>query len=121
LDKIEPHVAVDIGELAMPKFLVTYHGGSGVPSDPAAARMMRDAFASWASSVGAALVDPGGPLGAARTVSPTGTTDGQAVAEIGGYSMVEAAGVAEAAALVIGHPFIGRGGTLEVSEVIDLG
>jgi hypothetical protein len=35
--------------------------------------------------------------------------------------MVEAAGVAEAAALVTGHPYIGRGGTLEVSEVIDLG
>ncbi|MGA8296222.1 MAG: hypothetical protein WB770_04190 [Acidimicrobiales bacterium] len=105
----------------MAKFLVTYHGGPGMPSDPEAARMMLEAFQGWAGGVGRLLVDPGAPVGAAKTVSASGATDGQNEAAIGGYSILEADDLEGAVALVESHPFIARGGTLQVSECVVVG
>ena len=97
----------------MPKFLVTYHG-MGEPA-PEQAQQAMAAFMAWASSVGAALVDPGAPLGPARTVSSGSVLDGPADGPAGGYSVVEAADLDSAVELVKNHPFVGRGGSLQVS------
>ncbi len=105
----------------MAKYLVTYHGGSGMPSDPEEARHMLQAFQAWASSVGPALLDPGAPLGAAVTVSEGGVAEGQQGAAIGGYSLLEASGPEEAAELLRSHPFVARGGSLQASEAIPVG
>ena len=61
----------------MPKFLVTYHG-SNMPHDAESMAKARDAFMDWAGKTGRALVDPGAPIGAARTISSKGTKDGLA-------------------------------------------
>ena len=105
----------------MAKYLVTYHGGEGMPSEPAAVQQMMQAFMAWAQRVGAALVDPGAPLAAAKTVSAGGVDDGQGEAAIGGYSILEADNVDGAVALVKDHPFLSRGGTLQVNEAVNVG
>lgn len=105
----------------MPKYLVTYHGGPGMPTDPDAARQMMEAFQGWAGGVGRLLVDPGAPIGPARTVTASGSTDGQQEAAIGGYSILEAEDLEGAVALVESHPFLQRGGTLQVNEAEALG
>jgi hypothetical protein len=105
----------------MPKYLVTYHGGPGMPTDPGAARQMLEAFQGWAGGVGRLLIDPGAPLGAAKTVSSSGSIDGQQEAAIGGYSILEAEDLEGAVALVESHPFLQRGGTLQVSENVAVG
>jgi hypothetical protein len=97
----------------MPKFLVTYHG-MGEPA-PEQAQQAMAAFMAWASSVGGALVDPGAPLGPAKTVSSGSVMDGPAEGPVGGYSIVEAADLDSAVGLVKNHPFVGRGGSLQVS------
>lgn len=97
----------------MPKFLVTYHG-MGEPA-PDQAQQAMAAFMAWASSVGDALVDPGAPLGPAKTVSSGSVSDSHADGPAGGYSILEAADLDSAVELVKGHPFIGRGGSLQVS------
>jgi hypothetical protein len=101
------------------KYLVTYHGGS-TPTDPAAAARMREAFMSWAATVGAALVDPGAPLTRSKSVSAGGVSDGQLAAAVGGYSILEASDLDAAVRLVREHPFVARGGTLQVSEAAAL-
>jgi len=105
----------------MPKYLVTYHGGEGMPTDPAVAQQMMQAFQAWAAGAGSALVDPGAPLADAKTVTSDGTKDGQSVAQVGGYSLLQADDLATAAKLVESHPFVARGGTLQVTEAVDLG
>jgi hypothetical protein len=97
----------------MPKFLVTYHG-SGEPS-PEEAQQAMAAFMAWASSVGEALVDPGAPLGPARTVTSQSVSDGPAADPANGYSILDAADLDGAVELVKAHPFISRGGSLQVS------
>ncbi len=108
-------------EEPMPTYLVTYHGGPGMPPDPAAAQQMLAAFQTWVAEVGSAMRDPGAPLGAAETVSGDSVADGQQEAAIGGYTLLDARNLDEAVALVKGHPFLARGGSLQVNEAVSVG
>jgi hypothetical protein len=96
------------------KFLVTYHG-SGMPADAAQAEQARAAFGEWLARAGTAVADPGAPLRPGTQVS-NGTPTPQVA--IGGYSVIEAANVEEAVTILRSHPFVARGGTLQVDEAI---
>jgi hypothetical protein len=106
---------------SMPTYLVTYHGSGGVPPTPEAAEQAKAAFGAWVASVGAAMVDPGAPLAASKAVSSSGVTDGPATDPLVGYTVLRADDLASAVNLVDNHPFMARGGTLQVSEAVDLG
>jgi len=101
----------------MPKFLVTYHGGD-MPASAEGREQAIAAFAAWASATGEAVVDPGAPLGAARTVTADSVADGVAQGTPTGYSVLDAADLDRAVDLVRSHPFIGRGGSLQVSQAM---
>ena len=103
----------------MPKFLITYHG-AGAPA-PEQAQEAMAAFMAWASSAGEALVDPGAPLGPAKTVTAGSVVDGPAEGPPNGYSILQAPDLDSAVALVKEHPFVGRGGSLQVSTAALLG
>jgi hypothetical protein len=105
------------GGHSMPRFLVTYHGG-GMPDSEEGRQQAMAAFAAWVGATGPALVDPGAPLGAFRTVSPGSVTDGAAPGPANGYSVLEAADLDHAVELVRDHPYVGRGGSLQVSEAV---
>lgn len=105
----------------MPSYLITYHGGPGMPTDPEAARQMLEAFQGWVANVGAAMQDPGAPLGQARTVTVDSERDGHGEAIIGGYTIIDAATLDDAVELVRTHPFLSRGGALQVNESISVG
>jgi hypothetical protein len=81
---------------------------------------MEAAFRAWVAEVGGGMVDPGAPLGAASVVSSTGISD-SAAAPIQGYSLFRADNLDAAIRLVQSHPFVARGGSLQVSEAMDLG
>ncbi len=98
----------------MSRFLVTYHGG-GMPSDPALAQQARAAFGEWVAKAGKAVIDPGAPLRPGIRVSNGDQTPEVA---IGGYSILEAATLADAVDILRSHPFVARGGTLQVDEAI---
>ena len=100
----------------MPKFLVTYHGGGAVPHDPAVMERIRAAFMQWAQKTGPALVDPGSPISARKTVTSKGVNDGAADGPFDGWSVVEAANMDEVAGILKDHPFVGRGGSLQINE-----
>jgi hypothetical protein len=101
----------------MPTYLVIYHGAGSPPASPEARDQMMAAFGAWVASVGDHMIDPGAPLGPSKSVSPEGVSDGGS-AQIGGYSLIKADDLDAAAGLVKNHPFVGRGGTLQVSEAV---
>jgi hypothetical protein len=105
----------------MPTYLVTYHGSGAPPPTPEAQKQAMEAFGAWIASVGDAMVDPGAPLAASKSVGPGGTTDDPANGPIAGYTLLRAADLDAAAQLVANHPFVSRGGTLQVSEAVHLG
>jgi hypothetical protein len=92
-----------------------------MPADPEAAKQMIAAFQAWVAEVGNAMRDPGAPLAAAKTVSGDSVADGQTIAPIGGYTTIEASNLGEAVELVRSHPFLTRGGSLQVSEAVSVG
>jgi hypothetical protein len=102
----------------MPTFLVTYHGGGGPPASPEAREQMMAAFQAWAASVGDNMIDPGAPLGPSKVVASDGVTDGAATGNLGGYTLITAGSLDEAVKIVQDHPFVSRGGTLQVSEAV---
>ena len=103
----------------MPKFLITYHGeGGGMPASAEAREQMMAAFQAWAASVGDSMIDPGAPLGPAKAVTASGVSDGSADGRVSGYTLLSADSMDAAVGLVQSHPFLGRGGTLQVSEAV---
>jgi hypothetical protein len=101
----------------MAKFLVTYVGGGEMPADPEMRQQMMNAFMAWAAGVGDKMIDPGAPLGPAKVVSSDGVRDGEP-GGVGGYTLLSADSLDDAVELVRNHPFVGRGGTLHVSEAV---
>ncbi|HEX6538407.1 MAG TPA: YciI family protein [Candidatus Dormibacteraeota bacterium] len=102
----------------MTTYLVTYHGGSGPPATPEQAQQMAAAFGQWLASAGDAVKDPGSPLKPATQVA--GGTPTERIA-IGGYSVIEAPDLDAAVKILQPHPFVARGGTLQVDEAFSIG
>jgi hypothetical protein len=103
----------------MPTFLITYHGGGEMPASPEAREQMMAAFQAWAASTGKSMVDPGAPLGRSKVVASGSVSDGAADGRLGGgYTLLSAGDLDSAVALVQSHPFLSRGGTLQVSEAV---
>jgi hypothetical protein len=76
------------------------------------------AFGRWVSTTGKALVDPGAPLGPSKTVAKGSVTEGPASGPSAGYSVLEADDLDAAVDLVRNHPFVARGGSLQVTAAI---
>ncbi len=98
----------------MARFLVTYHG-SGMPDDPELMEQAKQGFLAWVGQAGSAIVDPGAPLQMVRQVS---SGSPETPVEIGGYSIIEADDADAAAAVLQSHPYVARGGTLQVNQVL---
>ncbi len=73
------------------------------------------AFIAWVGDAGDAIVDPGAPV---HMVEQVATGQAAAPAEIGGYSIIEAADADAAASVLKSHPYVGRGGTLQINEIL---
>lgn len=101
----------------MARFLVTYYAGD-MPCDPASVAEARDAFMRWAGKAGSALADMGEPVRSAVTVAGGVACDGAAGEPFMGWSVIEALDGEAAVRLMQDHPFIGRGGVLQISEPV---
>ncbi len=102
----------------MAKFLITYHG-AGMPHDPDGIAQARQAFQEWATKTGSALSEAGAPIKSSKTLSDAGLIDGAPTDPMTGWSVIDAENADAAAKLVKDHPFISRGGLLQISEPID--
>ena len=102
----------------MATYLITYHGAMEMPSSPEAREAMMSAFMQWAGSVGDGMVDPGSPLGPSTILTSESETAGSAGGPIGGYTIIKADSMDDAVSAVRSHPFLSRGGTLQVSEAV---
>jgi hypothetical protein len=97
----------------MTKFLVTYHGGPA--PTPESMPAMMAAFEDWTTQHKAVIVDGGAPVMPAGQVA---TGDAEPLASIGGYSILEGS-EADVQAALQAHPFVARGGTLQLNAALD--
>ena len=98
----------------MARFLVVYHGSEMTHGSEAMAQA-KAAFEQWVGEVGGAVVDPGAPVRIVAQVSKAGMDD---PVDVNGYSIIEAESSDAAVKLLETHPFVGRGGILQVNEFV---
>ena len=97
----------------MAKYVYIYKGGSRPETEEEGAKVMA-AWQSWLGGMGDHVVDAGMPFGESRGVNG-GSTSG-----LGGYSVVNAGSLDEAAEHAKGCPIFASGGTVEVYETIEM-
>jgi hypothetical protein len=101
----------------MARFLVTYYAGD-MPEDPESIAQARRAFSQWAAKTGAALADIGAPIRSTTTISSDGIHNGAPAGPFMGWSVIESEDRNVAVRLMRDHPFVSRGGVLQLSEPV---
>ena len=102
----------------MTKYVLTYSGGGDMPSTDEEIQQVMAAWEGWYTNLADAVVDGGNPTGAAKTISPDGSvTDG---GNITGYTLIQADSLDAATDMAKGCPVLTNGGTVVVSEAIDM-
>lgn len=103
----------------MGKYVFAYRGGDGMAQSEEEQRAVMAAWMAWFEQLGDVVVDGGNPFGASTTVTSAGA-EGAGAAGLGGYSVVSAGSLAEAAEHARGCPSLAQGGTVEVYEALDM-
>jgi hypothetical protein len=101
----------------MGKFVFLYAGGQSADT-PEAQKAAMEAWMGWFGTLGDDVVDIGNPFGASSTVSADGSSKDGAAGGMGGYSVISANTLSEAASKAKGCPVLAGGGTVEVYEAL---
>ena len=105
----------------MPKYILAYHGGSGMPESEAEQAAIMEAWSAWFAGMGEAIVDGGNPIGHTKTVESDGSTrNGGGANPITGYSLISAADMDAALGLAGTCPVLAAGGSVEVAEAVEM-
>jgi hypothetical protein len=105
----------------MPKYVLAYHGGSGMPESEAEQAVIMEAWSAWFAGMGEAVVDGGNPIGQTKTVASDGSpSDGGGTNPITGYSLISAVDMYAAVGLAGTCPVLASGGSVEVAEAIEM-
>ncbi|WP_455222045.1 YciI family protein [Kaarinaea lacus] len=103
----------------MKQFVLVYLGGSQ-PSSPEEANKHFSKYTAWLSSLGDSVVIPTIPLKDTSTVSPDGTIREGGSSAMSGFSIIKADSMKAALSIAQDCPFLEIGGSLEVSELMQM-
>jgi len=103
----------------MAQYIITYLGGDQ-PSSPEEGQQHFAKYREWLSSLGDSAVSPANPLKNTSTVNPDGTVTTGGTTSMSGYTIIEADSMETALAAAKACPFLDIGGSLEVSELVQM-
>ena len=103
----------------MPQFIITYIGGDK-PSSPEEGQKHMAKYKVWLSSLGDSAVSPANPLKNTSTVNPDGTVTSGGSTSMSGYTIIDVDSMDAALSIAKNCPFLDMGGSLEVSELIQM-
>jgi hypothetical protein len=106
-------------ETQMTQFVFVYLGGNH-PANPAEAEKHFSKYMQWLTSLGDAVISPTIPLKDTHTVSPDGAVREGGSSAMSGFSIIEADSINDALKIAQDCPFLEIGGTLEVSELMQM-
>lgn len=101
----------------MAKFVFAYTGGA-MHESPEEQQKAMDAWMSWFGGLGEAVVDHGNPFSGGCTVGADGAVSDGGASALGGYSIIEAVSLSDAADKAKGCPVFAGGGAVEVYEAL---
>ena len=103
----------------MPQYIITYLGGNQ-PSSPEEGKLHFSKYMDWLSSLSNSAVSPANPLKDTSTVHPDGTVTDGGTTTMSGYTIIEVDSKESALSIAKACPFLDIGGSLEVSELVEM-
>ncbi len=103
----------------MPQFAITYLGGNQ-PSSPEEGKQHMAKYMEWISSLGDSAVSPMNPFKSTQTVNPDGNATAGSSTKMSGYTIIKADSMDAALSIAKSCPFLEIGGTMEVSELMQM-
>ncbi len=107
------------GETQMPQYIITYLGGDQ-PSTPEEGKQHFAKYQEWLSSLGDSAVSPANPFKNTSTVNSDGTVTSGSTTAMSGYTIIESDSMEAALEIAKACPFLDIGGSLEVSELMQM-
>jgi hypothetical protein len=106
-------------KIRMPQYCISYIGGNQ-PSTPEEGQKHMNKYMEWLASLGEAAVSPMNPLANTQTVHPDGSVTQGSISWMSGYTLVEVDSMEAALDMAKACPFLEIGGSLEVSELMQM-
>jgi hypothetical protein len=103
----------------MPQFILTYLGGEK-PATPEEGKQHFAKYQEWLASLGESAVSPANPLKNTNTVNSDRSVETGSKTTMSGFTIVEAESIEAALAIAKACPFLDIGGSLEVSELMQM-
>ncbi len=103
----------------MTQFVFVYLGGNQ-PPNPEEANQHFEKYMAWLSSLGDAVVSPTIPLKDTHTVGPDRVVREGGRSAMSGFSIIKADSLEAALSIAQACPFLEIGGSLEVSELMQM-
>jgi hypothetical protein len=103
----------------MPQYVIVYLGGDQ-PSSPEEDKQQMSKYMDWLFSLGDSVVSPANPLKNTSTVNSDGTVTTGGTTTMSGYTIIKADSMDAALSIAKACPFLDIGGSLEVSELIEM-
>lgn len=103
----------------MSQYIITYLGGDQ-PSSPEEGKQHFAKYKEWLSSLGDSVVSPANPFKNTNTVNSDGTVTTGSITAMSGYTIIESDSMESALSIAKRCPFLEIGGSLEVSELMQM-
>ena len=103
----------------MAQYIITYLGGEQ-PSSPEEGQQHFAKYKEWITSLGDSAVSPANPLKDTTTVNPDGSVSTGGATTMSGYTIIESDSMDAALSIAKACPFLEIGGSLEVSEFMQM-
>ncbi len=104
----------------MDRYIIIYLGGEQ-PASPEAAQEHMEKYREWLTSLGDAIVSALNPLKDTHVISPEGEATIGSSTAMSGFTILQANSLEAVIEMSKSCPFLEIGGTLEVSELMQMG
>ncbi len=103
----------------MTHYIIVYLGGEQ-PSDPEESQKHFEKYREWLTSLGDAVVSALNPLKDTSVVKTDGTVATGSLTQMSGFSIIQANSIEAVLEMAKTCPFLEIGGSLEVSELMQM-
>ncbi|QFU22451.1 hypothetical protein FM038_009970 [Shewanella eurypsychrophilus] len=103
----------------MPQYMLTYLGGEQ-PATPEEGKLHFAKYKIWLATLGSAMVSPANLLKSTQTVNSDGSVSVGGTTGMSGFTLIDVESMEQALVHAKACPFLEIGGSLEVSELVQV-
>ncbi len=103
----------------MDSYMIAYYGGNQ-PASKEEGMAQMEKWKAWVKGLGETIINPGTPLMASKRVTASGIEDDTDPNAMKGFAVVKAESMDAAVEIAQSDPFLENGGTIRVSEMMEM-